>query len=84
MMEHLPPLGWADVATTSDIDRLSEEIERSRADGRKDLELLELRIRRDLGGLRVEMAERSNRLLMGMLASNSALVGLVLVISRIT
>ena len=50
MMEHLPPVGWADVATKHDLDQLHSLVSR-------DIEISEHRLRTEMGGLRTEMAD---------------------------
>jgi len=68
MMEHLPPVGWADVATKHDLDQLHLVIS-------KDIANLGLE-------LRVEMGQKLNRLLLQLLASMAAFVTMVLLITR--
>lgn len=68
MMEHLPPVGWADVATKHDLDQLHLVIS-------KDIANLGLE-------LRVEMGQKLNRLLLQLLASMAAFVTTVLLITR--
>jgi len=54
LMEHLPPVGWADVATKQDLDQLRLHIA-------KDMELLEVKLRGEAGqqgtSLRGEIAQ---------------------------
>lgn len=68
MMEHLPPVGWADVATKHDLDQLHLVIS-------KDIANLGLE-------LRVEMGQKLNGLLLQLLASMAAFVTMVLLITR--
>lgn len=49
MMEHLPPVGWADVATRHDLAHL--QIVTSR-----DIEAAELRLRAEMAGIRIDLA----------------------------
>ncbi len=70
LMEHLPPIGWADVATKTDLGHLETVMS-------KDLAALALAMRADIG-------ENFNRLLFQLLAAQAAFTTVVLLISRTT
>jgi hypothetical protein len=91
LMEHLPPVGWADVATKRDLDRLKldldhqtvllkTEIATAKAELRGEIATFNAELRGEiaLAEARFELAlrEQTRTFLFGMVASNATLAGL--------
>jgi hypothetical protein len=74
LMEHLPPVGWADVATKRDLDALGAVL-------RQSMETMEQRI---LATTRADLLQQTRTLLVAFLGFGLSISGLAFAAARLT
>jgi hypothetical protein len=84
LMEHLPPVGWGDVATKRDLDQLSvlmkRDLEQFRAENKREHETLEYKV---MAALRQELLHQTRTFMLAMSGTVVAVGSLAFAAARL-
>jgi len=87
LMGHLPPVGWADVATKRDLDHLALALRSEMATGfagvHSEISDLRVEVLQEMNGLRADMSRQLPTLLLGLVGLQVSAAGLVAALSRL-
>jgi hypothetical protein len=88
LMEHLPPLGWSEVATSRELEAVRIDLGGQIAEVRGEVAELRGEVRGEIAELRGEMLERmagqTRSIVVAMVGTNAALATLVLAAVTLT
>lgn len=91
LMEHLPPVGWADVATKRDLDHLALELRSEMATGfaevrlntQREIGAVRVDVLQAIDGLRADMGRQLPTLFLGLVGLQVSAAAVAVALSRL-